>query len=91
MENSKQSDRYVGTWILVPELCLYEEGEPPLLGRYKIEQQSNEVQISVWWKSKDGTELETEFGGSNDGTKIPADYPGVSHLSITRISEFILD
>ena len=38
---------YIGTWILVPELCLYEEGNPPVRGVYQIAQLDEGVRMSI--------------------------------------------
>jgi hypothetical protein len=95
----KQNDTYIGTWTLVPELCIYEEGQPPLSGTYRISQADGDVRISIDWKAPDGSAHQIEFGAPNDGTRQPSgapgvasrDAPAVSHLSITRVSPSILD
>lgn len=85
------ADRYVGVWILVPDLCLYEQGECPASGRYEISQADGRVQIAISWRAQDGSEHEVKFGSANDGSRTESSAPGVSHLSITRVSESILD
>ena len=80
-------DRYPGTWLLVPELCLYEEGEPPRSGLYRISQQAGEVSISIAWQAQDGSEHEVEFGGPHDGSRQASESPGATHFSITRVND----
>ena len=95
----KGNDAYIGTWTLVPELCIYEEGQPPLSGTYRISQSEGEVSISIDWEASDGSAHHIEFGAPSDGTRQPlstpevasVDAPGISHLSITRVSPLILD
>ena len=38
---------YAGVWILAPELCLYQEGQPPTRGVYTIVQREHTVEISI--------------------------------------------
>ena len=85
------TDLYLGSWELIPELCIYEEGQPPLSGRYEIQQSDGQVQISIAWRAKDGADHHTTFGSPNDGTRTPIEAPGVTHLSITRVSASVLD
>ncbi len=82
---------YLGTWILVPELCLYEEGNPPICGVYRISQLEDDVRISIDWKAQDGSKHQIEFQGPDSGVRRPSSTPGVSYFSITRVSPFILD
>ena len=87
----KGNDAYIGTWTLVPELCIYEEGQPPLSGTYRISQSEGEVSISIDWEASDGSAHHIEFGAPSDGTRQPSSTPGSLDLSITRVSPLILD
>lgn len=87
----EDADRYVGVWILAPELCLYEQGECPASGRYEISQAGDRVQIAISWRARDGSDHEIAFGSPNDGSRTDSSAPGTSHLSITRVNESILD
>jgi len=82
---------YLGTWILVPELCLYEEGNPPVSGIYRISQLDGDVRISIDWEAQDGMKHQIEFQAPDSGAKQPSNNPGTSHFSITRVSPLILD
>ena len=74
-----------------PDLCLYEQGECPASGRYQISQAGGHVQIAIAWRTQDGSEHEVKFASPNDGSRTDSSAPGTSHLSITRVSESILD
>ena len=41
------TDRYLGRWQLLPELCLYQHGDPPASGTYEIADRGNEVAPEV--------------------------------------------
>ncbi len=81
---------YVGTWILVPELCIYEEGNPPLSGVYRIAQIDDVVQISIDWQAQDGSKHQIQFQAPDSGVRQPGK-SGAPDLSITRVSPLILD
>ncbi len=91
MVDPDASGLWCGTWILVQELCLYEEGQPPRSGLYRINRAEREIGISISWEAQDGTTHAVEFHAPEDGVRQPAAGPGVSHFSITRISASILD
>lgn len=84
-------DGYLGTWILVPELSLYEEGTPPASGIYRISQHEDVVRVSVDWEALDGSKHHIEFQAPDIGVKQSSSAPGTSHFSITRVSPLILD
>ena len=91
MDHSADKSFYLGTWILVPELCLYEEGSPPASGIYRISQVNAEVRVSIAWEAQDGSKHHIEFQAPGNGAKQPLSVPGPSHLSITRVTPYILD
>lgn len=84
-------DTFLGTWALIPELCIYEEGVAPKSGIYEIKERNNQVEISVNWTDSEGQAHAIEFGGAADGSDLPADAPGVTHMTLTRIDEHTLD
>ncbi|NKB35520.1 MAG: hypothetical protein GKR91_20660 [Pseudomonadales bacterium] len=84
-------DLYIGTWILIPELCNHQVGELPLEGTYVIDQEDSRTDISISWTTAEGESMSTSFGGENDGSRIPIDAPGITHFSITRKSASILE
>ena len=87
-------DPFSAVWRLVPELCLYEEGEPPLTGTYTIRLTGDEVTISIEWLGVDEQQHQVQFGGPTDGTLNESDSDasrGVTHFSMTRMGPSILD
>lgn len=86
-----EGDLYIGSWRLIPELCLYQAGEVPLSGLYEIAENHGAVEVSIWWQETDGSERNVTFSGVPDGSHLPSDGPGVSEFSLTRVSEAILD
>lgn len=87
-----ESDHHcAGAWILVPELSLYQAGQPPRSGRYEIELTAQQARFSVAWRGADDDEHAIEFGGCPDGARHRADSPGVTHLSIDVVDPYTLD
>ena len=82
----KENDSYIGTWTLVPELCIYEEGQPPLSGIYRISQSDGHVRISIDWEAPDGSAHQIEFGAPNDGTRQPSGAPGVAPVDAPGVA-----
>ena len=78
---------YIGTWLLIPELCIYQNGEPPLRGIYEIQSDGTEVRISVNWTDKEGAEHAIEYGGAIDGSKHPIDASGTTSTVYFRVDE----
>lgn len=86
------SDRYLGAWELVPELSLYEAGQPPASGRYTIElREDGKLMLKVQWQQATGdAPRETAFGGAPDGS--PQHLPGMpGSFSLTRLDAYTLD
>ena len=83
--------RYLGHWILIPELSLYQSGEPPLSGEYLIGSDGELIEFEVIWKDAAGLDHNLRFGGPLDGKKHPTETPGVSHICYEQISDSILD
>lgn len=84
-------DEYVGSWELIPELCIYERGEPPLDARYRIAVTGDATTVSIQWTDRAGNENDLEFGGPADGSRLATDAPGATHVTITRVDERTLD
>lgn len=84
-------DDYLGSWELIPELCIYEKGEPPVSGLYRISVSGDSTNFSIQWIDGVGNEYEHEFGGPADGSQLATDAPGATHMTITRVDERTLD
>ena len=92
-------DPYLGTWVLVPELSLYEAGRPPASGCYTIAETAPGVlALHVRWQLEPGGPThETGFGGRADGSSsaLPASTGGSGDgpdaLTLTRVDARTLD
>lgn len=84
-------DKYNGKWVLIPELCIYQSGEPPISGSYEIQTEDGFTQFQIEWKDKSGGENTIQFGGIANGEKCESDTPGISHVIYQRVSNLILD
>ena len=65
--------RYEGSWELLPELSIYQEGEAPRAGIYRITRDGVTASFHIEWESADGKRGEVRFAGRCDGRreKIP--------------------
>ena len=86
-----RGDRYLGAWDLVPELSLYEAGEPPTSGRYTIElREDGRLMLKVRWQQSTGdAPREIAFGGPADGS--PQHRSDMPSFSLTRVDAHTLD
>jgi hypothetical protein len=85
------SDLFLGTWQLIPELSLYEFGPLPASCTYEISEHGGRLHVRMQWTmSADGLESQTEFAGPGDGTRQPvpdsgAPLPEPISFSLTRV------
>lgn len=93
-----QDDHIVGTWVLIPELSIYEVGAPPASGVYEIARSQDRYDFTVRWTVEvGGAELSAAFGGPGDGSARPLDLPAGAPdgtpdaMTITRVDEATLD
>lgn len=63
--------RFLGTWMLVPESCSYEQGDPPREGRYVIAEADGRLVFTIDWTDAAGVQHHVSFGGIADGTPVP--------------------
>ena len=84
-------EAYLGTWELIPELCIYEQGEAPQTGIYRITQTDGVVSISIDWLDRENVEHHVEFRGVPDGSEMPTEVPGLTHMTLTKINSSTLD
>jgi hypothetical protein len=79
---------FLGTWVLEPGSCQYEQGDPPRAGTYRIAERGDELAFRVDWTDAEGHEQSVEFGGVPDGVAVPFDGGALADaLSITAVSE----
>jgi len=84
------SDKFLGNWTLVPELCQYQDGHAPLSGAYKIAMTKEKAQFGINWTDEKNKTHEIEFAGPVDGTVNPLN-GGKMEWSCTRIDHLRLD
>ncbi|MES2626452.1 MAG: hypothetical protein V4628_14300 [Pseudomonadota bacterium] len=82
---------YLGAWILIPELCVYQKGTPPLTGKYIISGNDHEIRFRIDWTDTEGTDHKLEFGGSLDGATNNVATPGITGVSYEKIDANTLD
>jgi hypothetical protein len=92
------SDLYLGTWVLVPELSIYEHGPLPASATYVIEPNGAGVRVRLRWAmAPGGPEQSVVYGGPTDGSPqalppagdAPAGAPDA--LTLTRVDAHTLD
>ena len=86
-----ESDLYIGEWELIPELCVYEQGSAPRSGTYSISDVAGITTIFIDWTDQAGEEHHIEYAGPADGSSQPTEAPGLTRMTLTRISENTLD
>jgi hypothetical protein len=64
-------DGFLGAWELLPETCLYEQGDPPRSGSYDIRAEGAQLVFTARWVDAEGAEHEATFCGPPDGTHVP--------------------
>lgn len=62
---------HLGTWQLIPELCIYQSGTVPASGIYAIRREGNTVQFEIDWVDAEGIAHDAAFGGRADGSRQP--------------------
>ncbi|MBF9035411.1 hypothetical protein HKCCE2091_14285 [Rhodobacterales bacterium HKCCE2091] len=82
--------RWLGVWDLVPELCHYDIGQPPVSGRYAIDRDGAQIRFTIDWTDADGQSFHTGFAAPADGTMVESDAPGVESFSVTAESDRVL-
>ena len=88
---SQSPDRFLGRWLLVPELSLHEYGPVPTGGEYRIEQEDRLIRITARWSWANGSTFDEQFVGKDDGSWQPHDGPGAEAYTINRIDANTLD
>jgi hypothetical protein len=70
MESLAKHRDFLGLWVLIPESCKYEQGDPPTGGRYRIEEQDDGIlRFTAEWIDADGKEQQVVFSGPPDGSR----------------------
>ncbi|MEM1248220.1 MAG: hypothetical protein AAGA81_10910 [Acidobacteriota bacterium] len=88
---NERARRYLGRWELVPELSLYESGDPPRRGTYVLEANGDDVAVEIDWIDGEGESGAASYGGPTDGSEIAIDAPGSPKLTMTHVNEGTLE
>lgn len=84
---SKPYELFLGEWQLDTNLCLYEQGEPPLSSTYLIREEGDELLFEMSWVDAEGETHQMVFRGVPDGELAPFNGGDlVDALSITAVS-----
>lgn len=84
---SKPYELFLGEWQLDTNLCLYEQGEPPLSSTYLIREEGDELLFEMSWTDSDDETHQMVFRGVPDGELAPFNGGDlVDALSITAVS-----
>ncbi len=84
----KTWERFLGTWILDATTCRYQQGEPPLSGRYHIMADGDALVFTISWADAQGQSHEVSFRGRPDGSHVPFNGgPLADALAITLVSD----
>lgn len=62
---------FIGTWLLEPGSCEYEQGKPPRSDRHHIAEDNGELVITMNWTDAEGEDHHASFRAPADGSKIP--------------------
>lgn len=90
-EGGGEIEDYDDRWLLIPELCIYEEGAPPSAGEYHVCMRAGTVAITIRWTDAAGQKHLIEFGGPCDGKPRATDQPGVASVSFIQVDASTLD
>lgn len=79
---------FLGTWQLIPESCIYEQGDSPKEGTYRIEEGDGGLVFHMMWTDSAGEEHSFSFTGIADGEQRPFSGGELADaLSVTAVSE----
>lgn len=85
------SDAFTGTWQLVPELCHYQDGTPPLAATYAIALKDGIASFTLGWTDSHGKSHQISYGGPADASVIPFRGGHVNEMSFNRVDDHILE
>lgn len=88
MDEPRPWSAFLGTWILEPASCHYEQGAPPRAGRYVIAKRDDgELEFTVSWTDAAGKSDSVSFSAPPDGRRIPmGDGELIDALSVSAVS-----
>lgn len=63
-------DNFLGTWVLDPITCEYEQGDPPRADRHRIEKDGGDLVITMDWTDADGETHHASFRAPPNGQEV---------------------
>jgi len=82
---------YLGVWKLIPELSVYQVGEPPVSSYYIISMFDDFVDLDVSWSTAEDTQPQfASYAGPCDGTRLKIDVAGIEYIAFDCISPSVL-
>ncbi|MFK7988222.1 MAG: hypothetical protein AB8I08_19535 [Sandaracinaceae bacterium] len=79
---------FLGRWVLIPESCRYEQGDPPKAGSITILEEGRCIRFVMEWTDMGGASHRAELAGEPDGEAKPFDGGALADaLAITLVSD----
>lgn len=62
---------FLGSWVLIPDSCQYEQGDAPAAATLRIEDAEGELRFTMTSTPVGGVPIEAAFSGPPDGKPFP--------------------
>lgn len=87
MVDRAQYAGFLGSWILLPDSCQFEQGEPHRAGTTTIREDGPALVFELAWTDAEGDAQRATFAGVPDGQPAPFDGgPLADALSVTAVA-----
>ena len=84
--------QFLGDWALLPESCVYEQGDAPAAGSYSIAEGDGGLVFTMHWTDAEGEQHNYSFTSVADGKSHPFDGGALAvALSVTAKSALELN
>ena len=91
MPDSLQDSPFLGTWALLAEASVYEQGEPPRSGTYTLSRDGDALRFAIAWRDAAGQDRTLQFSMVPDGLPRPLEDPTAGSGSLTFVDAHTLD
>jgi hypothetical protein len=86
------TDPFFGTWVLDPTQSVYEAGQPPQSGAYRIDPEGDSLKFTMDWVAANGQHHEMVYYTIADGKEYAYENSAITDaISTTRIDAHRLD
>jgi hypothetical protein len=80
-------ESFLGTWILIPESCQYDQGAAPVWSRYVIGLNVGELVFTIDWMDEKNESHQVMFKGKPDGQEMAFDGGAIADaISVEAVS-----